>query len=66
MNWDFFEMPATGKSCKFNFNGLDTERRYCINMGWVGYNEALFLYILAAGSGMTNVEAAYKSMAGFI
>jgi hypothetical protein len=31
------------------------------NMGWKGYNEALFLYILAAGSGMKNIEKAYNS-----
>ncbi len=31
------------------------------HMGWSGYNEALFLYILAAGSGMENAEESYNS-----
>ena len=29
--------------------------------GWCGYNEALFLYILAAGSGMNNAEQSYAT-----
>jgi hypothetical protein len=28
-------------------------------MGWSGYNEALFLYILAAGTGMENAKHSY-------
>ena len=31
------------------------------DMGWSGYNEALFLYILAAGSGMENAEQSYNA-----
>jgi hypothetical protein len=60
MNWDFFEMPASGKYAHAISMGW-TPKGGLHNMGWVGYNEALFLYILAAGSGMTNVEAGYKS-----
>lgn len=30
------------------------------DMGWIGYNEALILYILSAGTGYKNVESAYK------
>lgn len=60
MNWDFFQMPETGNHPNSISMGWTPE--YGLhNMGWVGYNEALFLYILAAGSGMTNVELAYKS-----
>ena len=60
MNWDFFEMPASGRYANTISMGWTPEGGLH-NMGWVGYNEALFLYILAAGSGMTNVEAGYQS-----
>ena len=59
MNWDFFEMPASGRYANTISMGWTPEGGLH-NMGWVGYNEALFLYILAAGSGMTNVEAGYE------
>ena len=52
LNWDFFEMPAAGKYANSISMGWNPEEGLH-NMGWVGYNEALFLYILAAGSGMT-------------
>lgn len=60
LNWDYFEMPASGKYAHTISMGWTPEGGLH-NMGWVGYNEALFLYILAAGSGMTNVEAGYES-----
>lgn len=60
IEWDFLLMPP------------DDKHPYAISMGWTpengihdyswhGYNEALFLYILAAGTGMKNVEKAYES-----
>jgi hypothetical protein len=60
VDWDFVEMPGSGKF------------PYTISMGWTpekglndygysGYDEALFLYILAAGSGMKNAERSYKA-----
>lgn len=60
LNWDFFEMPVSGKFAHTISMGWTPEGGMH-NMGWIGYNEALFLYILAAGSGMTNAEAAYES-----
>ncbi len=30
-------------------------------MGWIGYNEALILYVIAGGSGMKNVDKAYDA-----
>ncbi|MDO8548980.1 MAG: glucoamylase family protein [Ignavibacteria bacterium] len=60
LNWDFFEMPVSGEYAYTISMGWTPEEGMH-NMGWSGYNEALFLYILAAGSGMTNVEAAYES-----
>jgi len=60
LNWDFFKMPVSSEHANSISMGWTPEHGLH-NMGWVGYNEALFLYILAAGSGMTNVEVAYKS-----
>ena len=60
LDWDLFKMPPTGKYANTISMGWDPEEGLH-NMGWVGYNEALFLYILAAGSGMKNVDAAYNS-----
>lgn len=58
MNWDFFLMPETGNHPNSISMGWTPEHGLH-DMGWVGYNEALFLYILAAGSGMTNAETAF-------
>lgn len=60
LEWDFFEMPAEGEYANTISMGWKPEEDLHF-MGWSGYNEALFLYILAAGSGMTNVEKGYQS-----
>jgi hypothetical protein len=60
INWDFIQMPASGKYANSISMGWDPKDGLH-SMGWVGYNEALFLYILAAGSGMKNIDAAYNS-----
>ena len=60
LNWDFFEMPADGKYAHSISMGWRPEDGMH-SMGWVGYNEALFLYILAAGSGMSNAENAFET-----
>lgn len=60
LDWDFFEMPSTGKYANTISMGWKPEEGLH-EMGWSGYNEALFLYILAAGSGMKNVEAGYDT-----
>ena len=60
LNWDFFQMPESGNHPASISMGWTPEHGLH-NMGWVGYNEALFLYVLAAGSGMTNVEAAFET-----
>ncbi|NWG27431.1 MAG: Tat pathway signal protein [Ignavibacteriaceae bacterium] len=59
MNWDFFQMPESGNHPGSISMGWTPENGLH-NIGWVGYNEALFLYILAAGSGMTNAEIAFE------
>lgn len=60
LNWDFFQMPKTGNHPGSISMGWTPENGLH-DMGWVGYNEALFLYILAAGSGMTNAETAFET-----
>ena len=60
LDWDFFEMPSTGEYAN-TISMAWTPEKGLHFMGWNGYNEALFLYVLAAGSGMKNVEAAYKT-----
>jgi hypothetical protein len=59
LNWDFFKMPESGNHPGSISMGWTPENGLH-NMGWVGYNEALFLYILAAGSGMTNAEISFE------
>ena len=60
LDWDFFEMPPTGEYANTISMGWTPEKGLHF-MGWNGYNEALFLYVLAAGTGMKNVEAAFKT-----
>ncbi len=60
IEWDFMMMPDTGKYARQISMGWHPEQGLH-HMGWSGYNEALFLYILAAGSGLENAEESYKS-----
>ncbi len=60
VEWDFMVMPDTGNFARQISMGWDPENGLH-HMGWSGYNEALFLYIIAAGSGMTNAEESYRS-----
>lgn len=60
VEWDFFEMPDTGRFAHTLSMGWTPEHGIH-NWGWAGYNEALFLYILAAGSGMKNSERAFEA-----
>jgi len=60
MNWDFFEMPEGNDQAYSISMGWRPEKGFH-RMGWKGYNEALFLYILAAGSGMKNVDKGYDT-----
>ena len=60
IDWDFMVMPDTGKYAN-TISMAWTPDHGLHNMGWSGYNEALFLYILAAGSGMENAEKSYAS-----
>lgn len=60
VDWNFMEMPGTGDFAHTISMGWYPEKGQH-HMGWKGYNEALFLYILAAGSGMENVERSYSA-----
>jgi len=60
IDWNFMQMPPTGKFAYTISMGWSPEKAFH-DMGWTGYNEALFLYILAAGSGMENAEEGYTS-----
>jgi hypothetical protein len=60
VDWNFMQMPNSGKFANTISMGWSPEEGLH-GMGWTGYNEALFLYILAAGSGMSGVEKSYHS-----
>jgi hypothetical protein len=64
VDWDFMEMPDEGEFARTISMGWYPETGQH-NMGWKGYNEALFLYILAAGSGMNNAEKSYDAWINF-
>ncbi len=60
MEWDFVLMADTSVHPNTITMGWTPEKGY-INYGWSGYNEGLFLYILAAGTGMEDVEKSYDA-----
>jgi hypothetical protein len=60
VDWNFMRMPSTGKFANTISMGWTPEKGLH-DYGWSGYNEALFLYVLAAGSGMENAEESYNA-----
>ncbi len=60
VDWNFVEMPGSGKFA-FTISMGWTPEKGLNDYGYSGYDEALFLYILAAGSGMKNAERSYKA-----
>jgi hypothetical protein len=60
IDWDLLRMPAVGEYANTICMGWTPEKGLH-EMGWRGYNEALFLYILAAGTGMKDVEQSYAA-----
>lgn len=60
VEWDFMMMPDTGHFAN-TLSMAWTPEKGLHDWGWSGYNEALFLYILAAGSGMTEAEKSYNA-----
>ena len=59
MDWEFFEMPGEGRFAHTISMGWTPENGQH-TYGWAGYNEGLFLYVLAAGTGMKNAERSYE------
>jgi len=60
IDWNFVLMPDTGRFAGTISMGWTPEKGLH-NFGWAGYNEALFLYILAAGTGMEKAEESYRA-----
>jgi len=60
IDWNFMAMPDTGKYAN-TISMAWTPEKGLHHMGWSEYDEALFLYILAAGSGMENAEKNYDA-----
>ena len=60
IDWNFMVMPGSGEYAHTISMAWRPEKGLH-DMGWSGYNEALFLYILAAGGGMQNAERCYRS-----
>lgn len=60
MDWKFMQMSASSKHPNCISMAWKPEEGL-LNWGWSGYNEGLFLYILAAGTGMENVNKSYDS-----
>ncbi len=60
LEWDFFMLPDTSKHPNTLSMAWSPEHGQ-LNFGWSGYNEGLLLYILAAGSGMTEAEKSYNA-----
>ncbi|MEI7499588.1 MAG: glucoamylase family protein [Bacteroidota bacterium] len=60
IDWNFMVLPASSKYAN-TISMAWTPEKGLLDYGWFGYNEALFLYVLAAGSGMNNAELSYKA-----
>jgi len=59
IDWKFMTMPPSGEFANTISMGWMPEKGLH-EMGWHGYNEALFLYVLAAGTGMENIQESYR------
>ena len=60
LDWSIFDMPE-GSTHPYTISMGWKPETGNINWGWHGYNEGLFLYILAAGTGMKDVERSYDA-----
>jgi len=64
VNWDWATLPDTGRDANLISMGWTPEEGFNPT-GWFGYTEALYLYILAAGSRTTKAEQAYQAWLKF-
>lgn len=60
VDWKFFTMPDTGSYANTISLGWDQKNGFN-KLGWWGYTEALFLYIIAAGMDMLDAEKGYNT-----
>ncbi len=60
VDWKFFALPDHGKYANTISMGW-TEKEGISSVGWWGYTEALFLYVIAAGMDMSNIEKRYET-----
>lgn len=59
LQWDLFYMPDNSRHPNTISMAWKPEDGQ-LNWGWHGYTEGLFLYILAAGTGMKNIEKSFE------
>jgi hypothetical protein len=59
LEWDLYYMPDNSKHPNTISMAWSPEEGQ-LNWGWHGYTEALFLYILAAGTDMKNIDKSYN------
>lgn len=64
IDWDWMTMRDGGRYDDSVSHGWRPETG-TIPIGWVGYNEALILYVLAAGSGWQGASQGYRRWASF-
>jgi hypothetical protein len=60
LDWNFFKMKTDDKYNNSICMGWYPEKGFH-HMGWTGYNEALFLYILAAGGNLNEPKESYEA-----
>ncbi|MFA6403931.1 MAG: glucoamylase family protein [Salinivirgaceae bacterium] len=60
IDWSFMVLPSSSKYANTISMGWSPEEGL-LDFGWFGYNEALFLYVLAAGTGLENAEKSYNA-----
>jgi len=64
INWSFFEIKTDGPYKHTISLGWDKKNGFN-SLGWWGYTEALFLYVLSAGAEMPNVNKGYSAWLNF-
>ena len=64
VKWDWFTLPDSGRFASTLSLGWRPEQGFS-KIGWVGYNEALIMYIIAAGSGYKGAYKAYQKWLSF-
>jgi hypothetical protein len=60
LDWNYFVIKEDGEYKNAVSMGWRPEKGFH-HMGWTGYNEALILYVLAAGGNLENTDKAYKT-----